>query len=39
MTTITFALLILVRVLIPAALLLGFGEWVRRREARYWLQK
>jgi hypothetical protein len=39
MTTVTFAFLIVVRVIIPAALLIGFGEWVRRREARYWLQK
>ena len=39
MATITFVLFILVRVLIPAALLIGLGEWVRRREAHYWLQK
>ena len=35
--TITFALLFLIRVLIPVALLLVLGEWVRRREIRYWL--
>lgn len=32
-----FALLFLVRVLIPIASLLVLGEWVRRREIRYWL--
>jgi hypothetical protein len=35
--TITFAILFLIRVLIPVALLLVLGEWVRRREIRYWL--
>ena len=35
--TITFALLFLLRILIPVALLLTLGEWVRRREIRYWL--
>ncbi len=36
MTTV-FAILFLFRVLIPVALLLLLGEWVRRREIRYWL--
>jgi hypothetical protein len=36
MTTV-FAILFLVRVLIPVALLLLLGEWVRQREIRYWL--
>jgi hypothetical protein len=36
MTTV-FAFLFLVRVLIPLALLVLLGEWVRRREIRYWL--
>jgi hypothetical protein len=35
--TVVFAFLFLVRVLIPVALLLVLGEWVRRREIRYWL--
>jgi hypothetical protein len=35
--TVVFALLFLVRVLIPVSLLLILGEWVRRREIRYWL--
>lgn len=34
--TITFALLFLVRILVPFTLLLVLGEWVRRREIRYW---
>ena len=37
--TVAFAILFLVRVLIPIALLLVLGEWVRRREIRYWLNK
>jgi hypothetical protein len=32
----TFAFLFLVRILIPITLLLVLGEWVRRREIRYW---
>lgn len=39
MTTVTFGLFILVRVLIPLALLVGLGEWVRHRENRYWLHR
>lgn len=39
MSTIAFALFLLVRVLIPFGLLIAFGEWVRRRENRYWLHK
>ncbi len=36
MSAIAFALFILVRVLIPFGLLIAIGEWVRRREIRYW---
>ena len=36
MSAIAFALLILVRVLIPFGILLTMGEWVRRREIHYW---
>ena len=32
------AILFLLRVLIPVALLLFLGEWTRRREIRYWLK-
>lgn len=35
--TAAFAVLFFVRVLIPITLLLVLGEWVRRREIRYWL--
>jgi hypothetical protein len=35
MSAITFALFILIRVLIPFGLLIALGEWVRRREIRY----
>lgn len=37
--TATLAFLFLVRVLIPFALLVVLGEWVRRREIRYWLNR
>lgn len=37
--TLTFAFLFLIRILVPIALLLVLGEWVRRREIRYWLYK
>jgi hypothetical protein len=36
--TAVFAILFLLRVLIPVTLLLVIGEWVRRREIRYWIQ-
>jgi hypothetical protein len=36
MSTIALALFILVRVVIPFGLLIAVGEWVRRREIRYW---
>jgi len=35
--TVAFAILFLVRVLIPITLLLVLGEWVRRRDIRYWI--
>jgi hypothetical protein len=35
--TAVFAILFLLRVLVPVVLLLFLGEWVRRREIRYWL--
>ena len=38
MSAITFALFILIRVLIPFGLLIALGEWVRRREIRYWFR-
>jgi hypothetical protein len=37
--TIAFAALLLIRIILPFSLLLGLGEWMRRREANYWLRK
>lgn len=39
MSAIAVALLITLRVLIPFGLLVAIGEWVRRREIRYWLYR
>jgi len=36
--SIAFAVIVLIRILLPLGLLLGLGEWVRRREAHYWLR-
>jgi hypothetical protein len=36
MTAIAISLFILFRVLIPFGLLIAIGEWVRRREIKYW---
>lgn len=38
MSTVAFAVILLVRIILPLSLLLGLGEWVRRREANYWLR-
>ena len=37
MSTIVIALLLLLRIILPVALLIALGEWIRRREANYWL--
>jgi hypothetical protein len=37
--TIAFAVILLLRIILPLALLLALGEWVRRREANYWLRR
>ena len=39
MSTIAFAAILLVRAILPITALLALGEWMRRREANYWLQK
>jgi hypothetical protein len=39
MSTIVFAAILLIRVILPVSLLIAFGEWVRRREVNYWLHK
>lgn len=37
--TIAFALILLIRIILPLVLLLALGEWVRRREANYWARR
>jgi hypothetical protein len=37
--TLAFAAILLVRLILPLVLLISLGEWVRRREANYWLSK
>jgi hypothetical protein len=37
--TIAFALILLIRIVLPVVLLLALGEWVHRRETTYWLRK
>ena len=39
MSTIVFAVFLTIRVILPVSLLIAFGEWIRRREANYWLHK
>lgn len=39
MSTIALATIFLIRVVVPISVLLALGEWVRRREANYWLHK
>lgn len=37
--TIAFVLILLIRIVLPLVLLLALGEWMHRREAKYWLRK
>jgi hypothetical protein len=37
--TLAFAAILLIRLILPVALLITLGEWVRRREANYWLRR
>jgi hypothetical protein len=37
--TIAFAVILLIRIILPLGLLLSIGEWVHRREAKYWLRR
>jgi hypothetical protein len=30
---------LLIRLIVPFSILIAFGEWMRRREAAYWLHK
>jgi hypothetical protein len=39
METTALALMLLVRVLLPASLLIAFGEWIRRRKKTYRLPR
>ena len=39
MSTIAFAVILLIRAILPITVLIALGEWVRRREAHYWLPK
>jgi hypothetical protein len=39
MSTIAIAFFILVRVIIPFGLLITIGEWMRRREIKYWFHR
>ena len=39
MSTIALVFLLLVRVILPLIILIALGEWMRRREANYWLHK
>lgn len=38
MTGIALLLMLLVRLVIPFTVLITLGEWVRRREIKYWFQ-
>jgi hypothetical protein len=37
MSTIVIAVVLLIRVILPVSALIALGEWVRRREEKYWL--
>jgi hypothetical protein len=37
--TIAFAIMLLVRIILPLSLLLTLGEWAHRREANYWTRR
>jgi uncharacterized protein YneF (UPF0154 family) len=38
MSAIVLALLLILRVVLPIGALIALGEWIRRREAMYWLR-
>jgi hypothetical protein len=38
MNVIALTILLVVRVLVPVAILFSLGEWVQRREKNYWLR-
>lgn len=39
MNTIALIILLSIRVIIPFGVLIALGEWIRHREARYWLHR
>lgn len=39
MSTIVLTVLLLIRVILPLGVLIALGEWIRRREANYWLRR
>ncbi len=39
MSTIVFAILLLIRVILPISILIALGEWARRRETNYWFHE
>lgn len=38
MSTIALAVFLIIRVIVPISVLITLGEWLRRREANYWLR-
>jgi hypothetical protein len=38
MSTIALAVFLLIRIILPVIMLIALGEWIRRREASYWLK-
>jgi hypothetical protein len=36
--TIALTVILLIRIILPVGLLLSLGEWIHRREAKYWLR-
>ena len=38
MNAIALTIILIVRVLVPFAILITLGEWVQRREKNYWLR-
>jgi hypothetical protein len=39
MNTIALITILMLRVIIPFGALIAVGEWMRRREQRYWLRR
>ena len=39
MSTVAIAVIFLIRMILPFILLIALGEWIRRREANYWLRR